>query len=389
MNRKGTICEEKKGEMMKKPRVLMVCCDGFENGGIQFVIMSIVRKLYREIDFEALVFSDGEQFYTKEFLALGGKIHHFKRYSGESKYKKKIDEFVRCKKYEMDFARFLRGQEKYDVIHCHNYFESAPFLKIASKFNIPIRIAHSHSVASPIKRKNPIYPWLELRNKKIINKYATNRAACSKAAGEYLFDSEPVQVIYNAIELNRFAYELTQENTDGTITFAHVGRYGFEKNQLFLLKVFSEYHLLNANSSLNLVGFGRGLNEVKNEIKRLNLEGCVKMLPPDTDIPEVYANADVVIYPSILEGLGISLIEAQAMGLKCYISEAIQPEADLGLCKVLRLADGPKKWALTIYDDIIKNGVKKRKVDMKNYDILNIISDYRKLYGIQDIDSSC
>lgn len=366
-----------------KPKILLVCCNGLENGGIQAIIMSIVENLHMEYDFNAIVFSEGRQHHTDKFLKYGN-IHTFKRFKGNNILSKIFEDVINYILYSIQINKFLKRDNNYIAIHCHNYFEAAPFLKIARKYGIKNRIAHSHNVAPPYKRKNPIYNFIEKIYKKMIHKYATDRVACSVAAGAYLFDVDKVRVINNAIDLSRFNSNNYCNNQCSNLRFVHVGRYSFQKNQLFLLDVFKELLLYDSKIHLYLVGHGYLKKQVEIKIKELKMENNITMLPHDIDIPEVFANSDAMIFPSTYEGLGISLIEAQAMGVRCYVSEAIQPEANLGLCHILQLDSGAKKWAEYIYKDIVCNGIYKHYIDMSSYDICNIIEDYRKLYEIRE-----
>lgn len=364
-------------------KVLQVCCDGFENGGIQAVIMSIVRTLNDKYDFDAISFSDGNQYYSEEFLKFG-KIYHFKKYTSNNIVTKVFIDFLEYHFLYKQSKDFFKQHPNYTAVHCHNYFNAAPILRAAKEANIEHRIAHSHNVKSIIKDKNPLRKVANLIKRNQIHKYATDMVACSKAAGEYVFGKAETTVINNAIDLNKFdpsKYPHRDNNSDKTIKCVHVGRYGYQKNQLFLIDVFNEFLKLNSNAQLNLIGFGIWTDKIENKIKELNLNDKVKMLPSDSNVPEIYAKSDITIYPSTFEGLGISLIEAQAMGLKCYVSEAIQPEANLGLCHVLQLSWGAKKWAEYIYNDIKENGCKKQFVDMSDYDIKAVKEQYNNLYS--------
>lgn len=362
-----------------RKRVLFVCHGGFEHGGIQAVIMSIVRNLHIDYDFDAIIFSKGDQYYTQEFLKYGN-IYHFSPNKVGGPIKRNLDELTRRFRIKKEFKRFLKTHGPYDVIHCHNYFESAPFIEVAAKFGIPVRVVHSHNVAMPHKRKNPLYASLVAGYKRKIEKYATARVACSKAAGEYLFDKAQVQVINNAINLDKFD-PTKYEEFDGSLQFVHVGRYGNQKNQLFLLDVFKSILKTHPQATLKLIGFGAQEQEVRNKIIAENLSNSVEMLPHDTNVAQVLSQSFAMIFPSTYEGLGISLIEAQAMGVRCYVSEAIQPEADLGLCKRLQLAWGADKWAEFICNDIAENGTDRHYVDMSSYDITKIANQYRELYN--------
>ncbi|MCH5320248.1 MAG: glycosyltransferase [Eubacterium sp.] len=345
--------------------------------------MSIVKNLNDDYDFDIISFSDGKQFYTDEFLKYGGNIYHFKKYDAKNPIGKLFLGFFEYLHLYKQIKDFLAKHNDYACIHCHNYFNAAPFLKAAARHNIKIRIAHSHNVKSIIKYKNPFHNIFDKIKQKQLVKYATNKIACSKGAGEYLFGKNSlVEVVNNAIDLQKFdPHKFNNKNESDCIKFVHIGRYGYQKNQLFLLDVFNELIKDIENASLTLVGFGLWTDKVKNRIDELKLTDKVAMLPSDTDIPLILSQSDAMIFPSTFEGLGISLIEAQAMGLRCYTSEVIQPEADLGLCKTLELSLGAKKWAEFICDDINKNGLKKQFVDMSSYDIQNIKEQYRRIYS--------
>lgn len=365
-----------------KKKVLLVSCDNLANGGIQAVIMSIVRNLNDKYDFDAICFSQEKRHYTDEFLKYGN-IYYLKKYSPHNFVSRLFLGFIEYYDLYNQSCKFFESHSDYDVVHCHNYFNAAPILKAAKEAGIKIRVSHSHNVASVIKLKNPLSRVANKFKSKQLNKYSTNMVACSKAAGKYLFGDAKVSVIHNAIDLNKFNplnYKYTH-NSNNTIKFVHVGRYGIQKNQLFLIDVFNEFLKLNNNATLSLVGFGDWFDKIKNKIDELNLNDKIEMLPSDSDIPLLYSKSDITIFPSTYEGLGISLIEAQAMGLRCYVSEVIQPEADLGLCKKLQLSWGAKKWAEFIYNDINENGYEKHFVDMSSYDITNVIQQYDSIYS--------
>lgn len=361
-------------------KVLQVSCDGFENGGIQAVIMSIIRSLNNNYHFDAISFSDGEQYYSKELLQYGN-IYHFKKYKPNNLINKLFRDFLEYQFLYKQSKTFFKVHPDYTAVHCHNYFNAAPILRAAKEAGVTYRIAHSHNVKSIIKEKNPLRKIANLIKRRQIHKYATDMVACSKAAGEYVFGNAKVTVINNAINLNKFNPSNYPQKSNDIIQFVHVGRYCCQKNQLFLLDVFYEFLKLNNNARLSLIGFGDWTDKIKQKINELNMNDKVKMLPSDSNIPEIYAGSDITIYPSTFEGLGISLIEAQAMGLRCYVSEVIQPEANLGLCKTLQLSWGAKKWAEFIYNDIERNGLTKEFVDMSTYDINNVIGQYGKLYS--------
>ena len=155
-----------------------------------------------------------------------------------------------------------------------------------------------------------------------------------------------------------------------------------QKNQLFLIKVFSELIKLRKNSRLIIVGHGSLENEIRNEINILGIEEYVDILPQDTNIPEILSVMDYFLLPSLYEGLGIVLVEAQAMGVQCFASNYVPEEADIGLCEFLPLEIGAEGWAQEINNNIDENNYGKVNSERLNkYDIKNVVIELEKIYS--------
>ena len=165
----------------------------------------------------------------------------------------------------------------------------------------------------------------------------------------------------------------------------HVGRYCYQKNQTFILKVFKIISERLKNTHLTLIGFGEDEEIIKKEIKELNLEKFVTMASGNSDfIASEFTKSDCMIFPSNFEGFGIVLIEAQASGCYCFCSEAIQDEADCGLIKKLSLNDGYEVWANEIINYInSKNDIDYKTLTkkLKQFDEEVIANQYAKFYS--------
>ena len=151
---------------------------------------------------------------------------------------------------------------------------------------------------------------------------------------------------------------------------------------MFLIRVFSEVIKLRKNSRLIIVGHGSLESEIRNEINMLGIEEYVDILPQDTNIPEILSVMDYFLLPSLYEGLGIVLIEAQAMGVQCFASNYVPKEADIGLCKFLSLEIGVEGWAKSIDEYISEN--KYGNIDnekLNKYNIKNVVLDLEKIYS--------
>lgn len=358
---------------MMLPKVLMVSCDNFANGGVQNVIMNIVRNMSHKYQFDVLLFSKEKTYHEDEFINYG-KIHRIPC------KERRIDYYLRFFKIFRRTYKILKN-ENYDIIHCHKVRESAACILAAKLAKVPIRISHIHvndNFKANIIRKiyDKFYVFL-------LNRFCTNKLACSKIAGESVFgENSNFEVIVNPIDLKKFDYNKYEHNDAKDINFIHVGSFSDNKNQEFLLDVFYEIKHTISNVKLDLIGFGDEYkNKLGQKIKSLGLDDCVKILPHDSNVPEYLAKSDYMIFPSKREGLGIALLEAQAMGVRCFVSSYVPPEANAGLCEFYDLESGHKEWAKDIIE-YIKNNPERNFADMSNFNIENICKKYDNIYSM-------
>lgn len=362
-----------------KNKILQVSCNGLTNGGVQQVIMSIVRNLSDEYQFDILTFTKGKEYYDDEFCTYGGKIFrspHKDKING-----KEVDFYYRGLRIYKDTLRILKQNGPYYAIHCHNYFESVFCLLAAKKADVKIRIVHSHNDLSNVPYSS-LRKTLQNQYRKGINKLATLKVGCSRNACDFLYGDNGIsQVINNAIDVERF------RNLSGAddkqlkqgLRILHVGNFSVQKNQMFLIELASELKKTLNNFHMTLVGGHSAYQDmVENKIIEMNLSNEVTILPQNSDIPMEMNNANLFVFPSKYEGLGIVLIEAQAAGLHCVVSKAIPPEADLGNIEYLETFDA-ELWAKRI-EKIWENGLSRKYVDMDTYEIKNVKELYRRIY---------
>lgn len=359
---------------MKK--ILEVSCNGLTNGGVQQVMMSIVRNLHNDYKFDMLIFTNEKEYYEDEFLSYGGEIFRIPRKKPVNG--KEIDFYYRGFNIFIGTYKILKKNGPYHAIHCHNYFESSMCLLAAKLAGVKIRIVHAHNDLSNVPYSKS---RLIIQNiyKKIMNKCATEKIGCSKKALKYMYDSEG-RVIYNGIDLDRFNEARNKKRlSNSAIQLLHVGNFSPQKNQLFLIDIMEELIKDNVKCQLTLVG-GKSnyYDDVYKMIISKGLEQYVRILPQNSDIPDVMSNADLFLFPSNYEGLGIVLIEAQAVGLHCIVSKAIPEEADLGNIEFVE-DFSKEKWVSRI-KYFINTYSEKKIVDMSSYDIKNVSRQYRKIY---------
>ncbi len=306
---------------MRKIRILHVF-NKLNNGGIENLVMSVMRKIDRDrFQFCFALIEDEKGYFDDEVRELGGEIYLF------DCTKKTI------KNYRNSLNRIISENGPFDVVHSHCYFFSGIVLGIAKKCGIKIRIAHAHDTQKGRKQTLARRTYQSVM-RILIHKNATEMIGCSDVACAYVFGSDDnYRVIYNGIDTTRFRFDEQQriemrDNlclADKTV-FIHVGRFAEQKNHSYLLRVFDRYSKKDSNAVLMLLGNGALEKRVRDQAESLGLTDKVIFIGATTT-PELYYNAaDCFLMPSLYEGLGIVAVEAQCNGLPCLISDRVTQE---------------------------------------------------------------
>lgn len=367
----------------KKGRILQIAFGSLAKAGVQAVIMNIVRGIHDEFDVDILVRTNKKAYYDDEFERYGNiyRINSIRNDTGVAKY----IHFL-CRPFN-EFFRTIRilKNTKYDIVHCHCETNSWPFLLAAKMVGVKTIIVHAHNTASPEKRKwyVSIYRWL---GKKAIHLCATLRIGCSRAAAHNLFENDTSIVVNNPVELEMFSRDNKEsdleKDTKNCLQLVHVGRFGYQKNQEFLIEVFREIKKQKSKSTLTLVGFGKEKEKLEYLVECLELSDSVTFMPGSTNIPEVMSKADLMVFPSRYEGLGIVLIEAQAMNIVCVASDCLPEETDVGLCGYISLERDAKSWAdyaIELYESL--GTQKANKERLRQFESSVIQQVYRDIYS--------
>lgn len=358
---------------MKKKRILHIV-PNMQVGGLETFIMNMMRNIDKDkINFDFLVHYEKECFYDKEIKKLGGKIYRFS-----------LREDNNIIKYIKELNKFFKEHKEYEIIHCH--MESIAFLVflIAKHNGVKVRILHSHNINTE--------PTLKGRIKFILSRFApllsTDNFACSAEAGKFLFGKRKYKVVENAIDLDRFKYSETKRNrirkelkiNDDTILIGHIGRFCKQKNQIKLIDTFIKYHEKNNNSKLVLVGAGEDKETIIKMCEDNNIVNDVIFLSNRSDTDQLYCGFDMFVFPSLFEGLGIVLIEAQLSGLMCYTSKDRVP-LEACISNNLKYIDLNEDWDTYL---ITNNKYDRRKVvfndNKDNYDIKKLVNKMEKFY---------
>lgn len=355
--------------------------------GTETMLMNIYRNIDREkIQFDFVSYSQEEGHYDEEIRKLGGKVI-------------KLTSTTSIK----ELTKAIQENGPYDVVHAHTLFNSGIAMLAAKKCGIKNRISHAHTTldnSSSIARKIYITSMRFL-----INKYSTKTLACSREAGKYLFGENEINkskysYFQNLINYEELLHKPEKEvakfkeeyNLNDGIVIGHVGTLKESKNHKFLLQIAKYMTEQNIDVKLLLVGEGSLRKELEDLTREYNISDRVHILGIREDINVMLHSMDVFVFPSIFEGLGLVLLEAQAAGLSCIVSEAIQPEADLGLnlFSKLNLDNGVDIWSKEIMKVASKKESNLDKIneafDNTGYSTNKCITKLMKIYNLDNIN---
>ena len=313
-----------------------------DRGGAETMVMNYYRHIDRtKVQFDFLVHREQRGAYDDEIEALGGRIYRM--------YPIYPQNFAR---YKRDIRVFFKDHPEYRIIHSHmselGYFA----FKEAAKQGVPIRICHAHNAPHGFDMKMIMRDYF----KKRMMPYLTHLFMCGVESGRWLYGKENENrfiMLNNAVDASAYTYNpakrtemrLQLELTD-ELAVGHVGRFNQQKNHPFLLEIFAALLKKEPNAVLLLVGGGTDMQRIQAKAQTLGIAEKVRFLGVRSDVADVMQAMDVFVFPSLYEGLGIALIEAQAAGLPCVVSDTIPHEAYLtDLVDSESLSAPAEKWA--------------------------------------------
>ena len=349
-------------------------------GGVESVVMNYYRHIDRaKIQFDFICDEDSTNIPYEEIEKLGGKVILIPPYQKVFKYHKELKKVLK--------------DGNYKIVHSHINTLSVFSLYAAKCAGVPVRIAHSHSTTNKQEKKKNLLKQVLRPFSKV---FAIDYMCCSELAGRWLFgnkeyDNGNVYLLNNAIDLDKFKYDEKIRNdkrkelniSDDTLVIGHVGRFVEQKNHRFLIDIFNEVHKQKENSILLLAGQGPLMEEMKEKVRNLGLEKNVEFLGQRSDINELYQAMDLFLFPSLYEGLGMVVVEAQASGLPCIVSTEI-PEIAKVTQKIvfINLDSQIENWIKTIFKYL--NNMNRKNINftdgIEKYDIRKEATKLEKKY---------
>lgn len=326
---------------MEPIRVLQIGTRMHNNGGVEKYLIDLYRSIDKaKVQFDILSVDDGvEYFYEDEITSMGAKLYKIPDHT--------INFWLSFKSKIKVFKKYKNG-----IIHIHTTSGIRAIDGLLARLcGIRHVIFHSHSYIGTPPLKYKLTKVLFL----LLGSYFF---ACSKEAGSYFFGKKIIKskkffLAKNAVSLDKFKFnEIARSkvrrelNIEGKQAIGFVGRFSPEKNILFLIDILEEISKIENDVVLVLVGDGCMESDIRKKVSAKKLTERVIFTGVRNDISDIMNSLDVLIIPSLNEGLGIVFIEAQATGLKCYASDAVPKETKVtNLIDYIGLEKTPKQWA--------------------------------------------
>lgn len=359
-------------------------------GGAESRIMDLYRNIDRtKVQFDFLIHQEAEEtgktcptsdellrirpmdYFDAEITRLGGHIYAVPRFQGSNifAYRKALKAF------------FTEHAGTWKVVQGHMTSTAAIYLPIAKASGVAITASHVRSAGVDPGIKGLVTDYMRSPFKK--EGTADFYLACSEAAGRHVYgnllvDSGKVRVIPNAINVSKFQFDaqarqrIRQElSIENAVVIGHVGRFHEAKNHEFLIRVFAEvihkiqkdeenrYLLLHGLPiRLMLLGEGPLQENARKLVHELEMDTRVLFMNNRSNVNEYYQAMDYFCFPSLYEGLPGTVVEAQAAGLQCLISDTITPEVDqTALVSRMSIEAAPEEWAKKILDDLVPESI--------------------------------
>lgn len=311
-------------------------------GGAETMVMNYYRNMDRDkVQFDFLVHRQERGAYEDEIEAMGGRIYRMIPVYPQNFHA-----------YKKMLRQFFQEHMEYRIIHSHMSELGYYAFRQAKAQGVPIRICHAHNAPIGWDLKMIMRNYFKRR----MMPYITHLFICGQESGDWLFGSKKrnqfIQ-LNNAVDAKKFRYDPKSEEgirdelgLNGTLVIGHVGRFNTQKNHTFLIDVFEKIAEKRNDAVLVLAGQGELEGAVREKVRRKHLEEKVLFLGVRTDMHRIMQSFDVFVFPSLFEGLPVTMVEAQAAGNLCFISDTIPGQCILTPdVHVLPLHHSAGEWA--------------------------------------------
>lgn len=311
-------------------RILQIMDNIAVSSGVSSIVMNIYRNINREkIQFDFLVSNKTEISYENEIQEYGGQIY----YTGNPL---SANTLIQTCLYNKHF--FEENGDMYTAVHLHSPTIAEMTIKYAKKSGIKHIIAHSHST---MFSNNFVKKVLNRYLKRNIVKYANHYFACSTEAAEFLYGEDfcknhHIELIRNGVEPEKYRFNAETRKIvrnewgwDEYTIIVHVSNFSPIKNVEFLIPIIKLVTEQRKDIRFLFIGDGKTKADVEKKIEESELEECCKFLGSTNKVNYFLNAADALMLPSIKEGLPVSVVEAQANGMYCFVSDTVTREVSV------------------------------------------------------------
>lgn len=267
-----------------------------------------------------------------------------------------------------NFRRILREHGPYDVLHAHGFSMLTTLVLFFAMFHgIRVRILHGHNDLRARLRRSGwsyrAYAWLNLR---LIRVLANKGIACSSQAAEWTFGEgwqsrqSPVDLMIG-IDMEKCmsepdpALRARLKIPAGRFVIAQIGRFTPAKNHAFTIELARQlasgdpplpipFHML-------MIGDGPLRAKSQDRVRDAGLKEYFTWVADSDEVPAILRSVvDLQLLPSVHEGLGLVLLEAQVAGVPSIVSDSVTRECTLipALLLFLPIDHGPDPWAKAV-----------------------------------------
>lgn len=362
-----------------KPQRLLCIVSNMDTGGAETFLMKMYRQLDRnryQMDF--VVSGDGRGYYEDEIEQLGGIVYRITR---------KTKNFVA---FRRELAAAVRDDGCPCVLRIGSDALSAIDLWVAKRAGAR-RLALRSSNASD--GKGSLGMFLQKAFRRLLTSVADVKIAPSDLAAEYTFGPKAVRngevhYLRNALDLDAYAFSTEKRSAiraelgidAGALVVGHVGRFAHQKNHGFLIEAFAELLKARPDAKLVLVGKGELESEVREKSDALGVLSSIVFTGVRSDVPALLSGFDVLALPSFYEGMPNVVIEAQAAGLACVVSDTVTRQANVtGLVEFLPL-DDVEAWVEALVSATAANRPDtKGAMAAAGYDVARAVVEFEEL----------
>lgn len=377
----------------KKQKRILHVVGGMNRGGVETWLMHVLRTIDRDrLQMDFLVHTTQPCVYDDEIRSLGSKIIPCLHPSHPLRY-------------AYNFRCILKEYGPYEIVHSHVHHFSGYVLYLAKHAGVPVRIAHTHTNTVMLQSRAGLLRrgYLKLM-RQLIERSATHGLAVSRKAAVSLFGANwqsdaRWQLLYYGIDLLPFhtvpdpVTVRTELNIPtAALVIGHVGRFVEPKNHFFLIDIMAEVVRHKPEAHLLLVGDGPLRPAIAAKVAQAGLSRQVTFAGLRTDVPRLMMGAmDVFVLPSLYEGLGLVLIEAQAAGLPCFFSDVVPEEVDVvkPLVHRLSLLQAPAQWSTAILSlqkisSSIGQFTALQQIEQSSFNIWTSVHHLESIYHVND-----